>query len=98
MYASLRASLLPRFVRFVTRVYPPFLSAYRGPMELKSFFTAFLSPSFVMASRRLARVFNFAYDTRRSTNGRSAFAFASVVEMRSSITRERERDLISARR
>src|SRR3989344_1586891 len=67
-------------------------------MVEKSFFTASLSPRRLTASRRLASVFFFAYVTRRSTNGRTAFAFASVVEMRSSSTSERASERRSARR
>src|SRR3989338_1404744 len=90
---SIRAASTTRFPTLPSRtmrVYPPARFAYRGAYTSWSFFTTSVAPPIrVSRTRRDASVFFLALVTMRSTNGRSSFAFATVVVMPSWSTRER---------
>ena len=82
----------------VIRVYPPALFSYRGAMRVTIFCAPSALPSRDTKIRRDATDFFFPLVTNFSTNGRSSFAFASVVVIFSCRISESARPLRSARR
>lgn len=72
-----------RFPSLVIRVYPPGRVRYRGPMTSSSFWTARGCTRSAVKARRCESPLARLMVMHRSTNGRTARAFAAVVRIRS---------------